>query len=369
MSCQCMYTIRTILIIIVLCSCKNGHKAFNGELSHPVESLVPYSDIAIKIEDKQDEWDLIEEFHGLSKAPVAIIGKETSQAKDFIGTITDVEVTESGIWLLDNSQMKIRNYSHDGFLLYEEDLGYGRGPADYNMPTDIDIYGGYLYVADFYSISKYQILDDSISYIDKITYDHTVESFCIMDDFIFFRTYIQKKDKANLVAKYKLDSKELIAAFGEPYKTSNPRLSASGKISCNSKEKAITYTYEHFQYIYNYSIDGEIRWLSKIEDFTGTSVKETIVGGVSASYRYGYGNEESAHVITKIMDFEEFTYIEVTEFRKNKDNQVKGYIIEPVRGSLIASKIQNQNIIGTNNSFIFTKSAVSGVQLSIYEKF
>jgi hypothetical protein len=270
------------------------------------------------------------------------------EESDTLGSVTDIETdADNNIYVLDMRGVSIRKYDSNGNLLYTYGGVKGRGPTDLYRPVDIEIGpDGNIYVADSFSeIKILQNSDQGIEYeTSMLTPGIIPASMCILKDDLFIRSVAENKTVSdttvfNLVHVYSLENHKYLRGFGAMYQS--PRLGANRRLSggfaqlaCQESTDTIVYGFEYFSYLYGYSSQGKLKWVSKLDPFKdGNAPEETVRSGRSVRWSFGSGGGDGIQSITPF--FDDSFLVQVLRSEENEEgNHIRtSYVVSSKDGT------------------------------------
>jgi len=176
------------------------------------------------------------------------------------------------LFVLDNSEIEVYLYDR-GYFIYN----YTISPKIYRM-KDLCVLNNTLYLSGF----KYEELD-TLSNSDK--------------------PYNSSKLISGPINGYDISKDKTIVDFGSVYNSYSgwwvldTQLS-SMKLICNEKSNTIVGILENFGYLYGYKPDGELKWVSKLEDFKYATLIERNINTPQLSYSASAGAKFSTSRLT-----------------------------------------------------------------------
>lgn len=227
---------------------------------------------------------------------------------DFIAEITDtsilnnydgllVHVNSFGIDSLGNVYIPQMNstinvYNNKGGYKYSIGRG-GRGPGEFLRLFSFDFSDDYkkLYVLDALEVEVFQLINGN--YVYERSHIHNllnVKSICSMGNSIFISGFsftdpgfknLSNMDRiASLpIQHFSIEPFELIKSFGYEYRSHIDmpqfnRFMSGTELACNSSTNTILGQLVSFPYMFGYSIEGDVKWISKFSNFLSTNFIE-----------------------------------------------------------------------------------------------
>jgi len=294
----------TSFILVNLVIACNNEKSQRGKIQHPVKEYMPSYSLIKQTENKEFEIDEIP-YHDLkmllasiqnAKKPIYTVGGASGDSTILFGYIEDVETNGDTVFILDNKKPSVIKLNASGSIV--DVYGrMGRGPTDLLQPVDLEIAeDGRMFVADDFNETKVlRATEEGIVHDESfLTPGVLALDMCIMNEKMYIRSISKnqtEKDSSayNLVHVYSLDNFEYIRGFGQTYQS--PRLETNlylsgGKFShieCIESTDTVVYSYREFSYLYGFSGNGTLKWITELKPYKNGKVEETVSDGESVS--------------------------------------------------------------------------------------
>lgn len=254
-----------IVLSFFISSCSNFGQ--DSDLTHPnKENLLPEESIDNYI-NQNTNTALID---SNSLVLLNSIGTNEGSIEEMLGRIIVSKIIDtSQVVVLDNSQNRLKVFDFQTGKLQASLAREGRGPGELVQPTDMEVTGSNIIVSDrLLKLSFYSINNDSITFRDQVNIAYTPNKICAIDNFVFVSGIDLKSNYT--IYKYDISTLEYLGQFHETYKSDNPLVSmmlSNNLISCNSATESILVVTPYLPYVYSYDTDGNLKWISEIEDF------------------------------------------------------------------------------------------------------
>lgn len=266
-------------VFISFCSSDPGETSVSTtdalkEISHPtVENIPPEADTIVP---KLVQTGYFEQ--SLDSTRIAFsVGKNglNIENEHLLGEISGIEKLDSFLVVLDSKQFQLRLYDFSGEMVAFKNIG-GRGPGEVGLPRDVEIVDGLIYVFDdFYKVEVYEFRGGNFEYVRTHQLDYTPKKACHIGDKMIVTGFRQKDDsKGNLDAKlihiHSLSDFKRNTSIVDPYIAKSPlavRSLSVGQIACNVSDESVFFTFTNFPYVYNYSLDGQLKKTYNISSY------------------------------------------------------------------------------------------------------
>lgn len=244
------------------------------EISHPTVENIP--DETSSIVPKLVQTGYFEQ--SLDSTRIAFTVGENGlniENKHLLGVISGIEKLDSFLLVLDSKQFQLRLYDYTGEMVALKNIG-GRGPGEVGLPRDVEVVDGLIYVFDdFYKVEVYDYQSGNFEFVRTHQLDYTPKSACHIGDKMIITGFRQKDDSngnldAKLIHIHDLSDFKRNTSIVEPYLAKSPlavRSLSVGQIACNDSDESIFFTFTNFPYVYNYSLDGQLKKTYNISSY------------------------------------------------------------------------------------------------------
>lgn len=297
-----MYLIKSTLFVsliscIFLVSCNDEPNDSNFTI-HPNEANSlndnNIDNIILKtsLDNAFSNTEVFEEVDFKNLSSVIQIGQLDGVREELFSNIDQVIVNGDKIYILDSNNVKISIFS----LYNGEFLGTigdeGRGPGELTAPTSFDINENKMFISDrSLSVKVAEFNSDSIGNFSEFQIDPVfktpIEQTCINNNSLLIKSTTIDKDDPKLLHEIDIDSGTLIKSLVDPYDVDDLVLQevlSEGIITCNSQENTVVIANYILPYLHSYTTDGELNWISKIEDYKPLKFREESNGSVSTRW-------------------------------------------------------------------------------------
>lgn len=308
-----------LVISFILAEPLVGSETLFEEVTHPVKEFMPHAE-QIRMLDQTPgvSSDVIDRIMAAVSDPARdrTPGPDADVQMILFGSLTDVESdAEQNFYILDRNRDILRAFDVEGNLISTFGGQEGRGPTDFFNPTDMHTGpDGQLFVPNGLpgEIKVISRKEGSLEYEDIFqTGEIFASSSCILNDRMFTRTIAvdQQSEESGdykLVHAFSLGEQHYTGAFGKMYES--PRLGANRRISggfakirCVEETDTIVYEFDAFPYLYGYSPEGELKWVTELVPFTPRETVEIVESGQTVGWRFNY-HGSTIRTITPLMD-------------------------------------------------------------------
>lgn len=313
-----------LLVVFILASCSYSNESYEQE--HPTaDNMLPAASVNSFIALTPDSL-LID---SLSVGSMDVIGDER---EIMLGKILGAAIVDStSIAILDNSPHRLKIYNRILKKLSGTLARKGRGPGEILQPTDFDVTGNTIIVADkVLKVALFKIAKDTIRPHDELILDFTPNKVCTIDDILFVSGI--RVGATQTIYRYSLKTLAYLGKFHDAYKSDNPvvrTLLSNNLISCNQSTKQILVTSPYLPYIYAYDIDGNQKWVSEIPDFNPMKAVEKLSRDGRPSLSQSFNADG---ISDRYSSFEEqrgtdYNYLQVSRSIMKNHKKVKGYYL------------------------------------------
>jgi hypothetical protein len=281
-----------------------GCQSTPDKVIHPVPTQFPADSVIDHRIDfsKNRTGKLPDLYHPDSLRQIGKIGKDSVIKKKsyyYNTTPNNIDIDPDGnIYMVQKQNNTINVYAADGTFKYS--IGRtGRGPGEFLDINTFDFSSEYnkLYILGFRRIEIFKLDDNRYKPHDRIHLSHFNRTYdlCVLDNYLFisgFKVDPEQEDSLrNLeadkaqtavlhgltttkpISRFNLQTSEMEFNFGYKYHSMAGFGPASGllsetKLSCNEKTNTVIGILGYFPYLFGYSLDGETKWRSTIENFT-----------------------------------------------------------------------------------------------------
>lgn len=283
-----------LLLLPSLCGCGNsgndgGSDPSSGILEgrdHPTEKNLAVDGQAADIVGRDDaahtgRGKISEHAHSIRMTQnIATIGQRSGDHERMIGEIQDVALLEDRVYLLDSKYKEIRGYKFSGGA---EDKfgGAGRGPKQFQYPQAIGQLGkrGLFVVDRNRTLKVVEKTSNGFSFEESFKLDHMPLDACGVDGkIVTMGFHSMRKAVLHLYSS----SGEHLRSFGHPYKANYQlarRSLSRGRVACEERSESIVMMFYNVPVLRAYSLDGKVRWKSKLKDFKPAKVTEIVEDG------------------------------------------------------------------------------------------
>ena len=271
-----------IVISALLISCSEGDmpESHSGLIKHPTPGNFLHADL---VDNKVNFQDKNFDNHSISLDTIHSIGINSGDRNYMFGRIFSVFIINQGkMAVLDEQHPSIRVYDFQSGSYLNSFSSAGRGPGEIMAASDLAGYGSFIAISDrMQKVEVFELQSDVAELSKTIPVSFTPHKLCLSGDDLFvtgvdYTTF-------DTVHHYSVKSGDPIGSFHQAYLSESalPRIMLSqNRIACNDKTDNIVLVSPYQPYLYGYSKDGELLWVTEIEDFTPVKVTE-VDDGVS----------------------------------------------------------------------------------------
>lgn len=258
-------------------SCTKGPKETSStEIIHPTEENLISSDSITHVID-----DALSIEHHLFRndSGNVEIGVDQGDRNYMFGRISSIaELSTEDVLILDDQHDKIRAFDkRTGEYKYSFSAA-GRGPGEVMHPSGMAIDGQRVFLAD--RMNKVEVFENPgtvniISKTMKLTF--SPNQICSFNDLVF----IAGVDHTNSKTVHKFDTTELeyVTSFHDAYKSDSylaKTLLSYNRIACNKNTETVIIVNPNLPHVYGYSLAGNLRWVSKFDNFNLVEIIESL---------------------------------------------------------------------------------------------
>lgn len=279
----------SIILLFFLVNCSSGAKY------HPDEKFLPDEE---SISFKKDLNDISESDLNLSTSALSLRStiSDTSTTNDYNNLLLHVskfDIDPSGYVYIPQMYSTINVYDENGSYLYSIGRG-GRGPGEFLRLLAFDFSEDFekLYVLGGLKVEVFTLAGKR--YEHERSFIHNLlnaKSICTMKDklyisgFSFTESGFKNDSESDRIASlpiHQFQNEEpfnLIRSFGFEYRSHIDmpqfnRFMTATELACNAATETIIGQMVSFPYMFGYTMDGTIKWISKFENFLPTIYKE-----------------------------------------------------------------------------------------------
>lgn len=338
------------------------------EVMHPISDYLPKdSEIAHRADFKNpitsDFPSLVIDSSSVHYSTIS----DSSFQNNYDGNLpSKIDIDTNGnVYIVQSAQERINVYDRKGSYRYS--IGKpGRGPGELYWLLSFDFSEDYkfLYILDAFEVDIYKLKDNTYEYESSFLHNLVnLNSICVLDDFIYISgfTYVkggtinpvENRHPSLPIHKFDIDNEKLIASFGYEYRSIRDlpqwnSFMSKTKLACNESTKTIVGQLKDLPYMLGYDTNGEIKWISKFDNFTGTLFSETKRSGLmptSDVVYYEFQNFREIHS-------SKYELIQ-TEYREPDDYVEAFFKGEPLEMSEIEGPEYTTIIVDTENGNLF----------------
>ncbi|MEX0723092.1 MAG: 6-bladed beta-propeller [Gracilimonas sp.] len=283
-----IFVIFLLLTIVVSCSSKNDGDKY---IIHPSgENHLENEEISFEINNEENssmnkkKESILQKIQGRIKT--AEIGTLDKSTKEIFSSIDQVIVNDKDVLLLDGHSMKLSHFNIRGDFIKSLQLK-GNGPGEFTQPNSIDVFQDSIYITDRYFSVKKGSIEDLVLKDLRYEFKTPLEQICISDSAIVIKSTTINEKEPKLYQLYSIGQREKRLTFGDTYKTSDiiaKEILSEGLISCQKEQKNLFGVLYSLPYIYSYKLNGEIRWVSEIEEYIPLKFREEKGRGMSTRW-------------------------------------------------------------------------------------
>jgi hypothetical protein len=370
--------------------------AFQNEAQHPQIENIPYinnSEISIisnhHIADTIVFKRLNNLFNSNNYTLEFQLGQSGNSINDFetelFGEITSIFLDRNkSILALDNRKNTFSIFDSLGNYKQSVSRG-GRGPGDLQDPTfiDYDIKGN-VYINDRYlRIKKFKMDGTSYEYERDLDVKINTRSFCTLNENIYIN---RSKPQAGLnniqelfrVHVYTQKEGKYLFSFGEVYNGENWLVTdqmSRGKIFCDKNSKSILITFRYMPYIFSFSHNGKLKWITKFDDSLFITMPRESGYEDGVPYIVNFGAEGFSDVNNILSIDSEYFLVQIINTpasKNNSENTFTSFYINKNDGT--GSQLNDLNplwkILNVHNSTLYVDATLPNKypSLNVFKK-
>lgn len=210
-----------------------------------------------------------------------------------------IAIDPSGNIYIPHIKSAINVYDSLGKYSYSIGRG-GRGPGEFHRLYSFDFSEDYnkLYALDAFEVEIYHLKNGKFEYEKTLTHNLVVlNSICVLGDYFYISGFspsppgFKNKSPEDRIAsypinKFRIDNLELVKSFGFEYQAYNDlpqfnRFMSEMMLTCNGTSNTIVGQLKDFPYMFGYSPDGKVKWISKFNNYAGTQFIEELTPSLS----------------------------------------------------------------------------------------
>lgn len=278
--------------------------------------------------------------------------------------ITAKLIDSSKIVVLDDSKKRLRVFDTQTGKLQASLAREGRGPGELAQPTAMEIVDKNIMVTDrLLKLSFYSTEDDSISFSDEVRIDYTPKRICAIGNFVFVSGINLKSHYT--IYKYDAETYDLLGQFHETYKSDTPLVSmmlSHNLISCNLASESILVVSPFLPYIYSYDTDGNLQWVSKLNEFYPLSATESIGsnGKPSLNLSYNKNGLTDFYLTLSAQNGSTFNFLQILRTEKSNGESIAStqftYKIDSKNGEGRLVSNERFRILSVTNDYLIVSS-------------
>lgn len=279
----------SIIVMLILVNCSSGTKY------HPDVNLLPDENA---INFKKDLNDINPSYLDLSPPSLHLRStiSDTSITNDYNNLLLHVskfDIDPNGYVYIPQMYSTINVYDENGHYLYSIG-GEGRGPGEFLRLYAFDFSEDFkkLYVLGGMKVEVFALVGKRYEYEKSLIHNLlNVKSICTMkgklyiSGFSFTESGFKNNPDSDRIASlpiHQFQSEEpfnLIRSFGFEYRSHIDmpqfnRFMTGTELACNADTETIIGQMVSFPYMFGYTVDGTIKWISTFENFISTIYKE-----------------------------------------------------------------------------------------------
>lgn len=219
---------------------------------------------------------------------------DSTLVNDFDGLPpTKMDMDDKGnIYILQGERNRINVYDKEGS--YQYSIGqYGRGPGEIEYLYSFDFNEDYskLYILDFFQVEIYRLVNGRYEPLTAFTHNLIeLNTICILDESIYISgfTFVKPGTRNNAenrieslpIQKFDAEHFEHLSSFGFEYRSFSDipqfnRFMSKNVLACNKKTNTVVGQMKDIPYMFGYSPEGDVKWISKLSNVVGTEFTET----------------------------------------------------------------------------------------------
>lgn len=315
-----------VVVSLIFFSCSNS----SSKNRHPSsEKLAQFEPLDYALDIQSDAYlsaeELVKDFNQ-ENILHSFKSKQTDSLSIQIYDVQEIRIDNAGnLYVLKQQANTILVYSPVGEFEYSIGRG-GNGPGEFSSMRTFEFNSDFseLYVLDRHEIDVFKINDgnrfepsNTIIHRLNMSYD-----LCMLENKLFIQGFqYVKADStsrkegafANIqttkpVHEFDMNTGEIVNSFGQLYTSysGSPVLDAmlsNTMMSCDEQAGTIVTVLKHFAYLFGYSVDGKLKWTSRIAKFKYSGIEEVNINSPNAGIRFGATNNQSYNHLFPLQNY------------------------------------------------------------------
>lgn len=286
-----------VRFIFLLVFCFSIEVSYGQTITHPTEENInPEFGITFEINNSDTsfkelpnaEKSLIERIK--NHTILFKIGKRQGQASEMLGKVMDTHIDEknSMIFIIDAQNIGVLTFDLEGNYL-QKISQKGRGPGELLNPFSTKSSSSDLFVLDRrYNVKKFSVDGTNFAFQNSVNTKFRPESFCLNSGKLIIKamsvTDPSSISNRNNIYTYDLDEpNEPVNEYGELYISDSwfavMHMSLGG-IECTPESPTVVQYFEYLNLLYGFDQNGELIWITKINNFNFLELIETPNGSL-----------------------------------------------------------------------------------------
>lgn len=225
-----------------------------------------------------------------------------SLLNDYYGLLmhlAKMDIDPSGNIYIQYQNTTIKVYDSTGTYSYSIGKS-GRGPGELFKLYSFDFSQDYkkLYLLGAFKVEVFSLIDGVYEYDTSFVHKFmSPRSICVLGNhlyiggFLYSDAGLENESETNRIASYPIhkmhiDSFELARSFGFEYRAYNDlpqfnKFMSETILTCNHSSNTVIGQLKDFPYMFGYTPDGKIKWISKFDNYLSTEFTETIKPSLS----------------------------------------------------------------------------------------
>lgn len=264
------------IVGIISCSQDADQKNYNtNEIAHPTPiNYISKDSVTTFINDSFT--DFVVDSSSLNK--INSIGIREGNSNYMFGRITSVSIiNDTEIVVLDDQSGGLRAFDLISGEFITSFSKTGRGPGEIMYASQMTSDKNHVFVSDrLQKIEIFERTDEQKFKSTTLNLNYSPGGICVIGD----NLYVSGFDQQNLktVHKYNIPALSYQNSFHNAYKADSGfsmLMLSNNRITCNKTTETVAVVSSYLPYVYGYDIDGEVKWVSEINNFTPVSIVET----------------------------------------------------------------------------------------------